>query len=405
MDLEHDPSPENQSPEQDSESSQHRTSRARERVKRRKDRRKTGTTPTVRRGLPRQLTPAGGFNLSRINIPYARQVGLISLAGVFMLALILLVGLFKNDPVVAAPNAIWLGQEWSHADHTDADIDSLTRQLRDNEIGTIYAWVGTMTPDGRWSAGLDSEDTFNDIEAQVQAFTEQFSRLYPEARLFAWLNIPVISTGENTSTISNEENVGSVSAFSLRMINNLAFDGILLDVEPIFNNDNNYLRLLQRVRGTIGQDVRMGASVPPDWTPIDAGIPTPSVIAPGTIWDVEYKQRVALLVDDVVVQAYNSYLSQPSDYAQWVAYQVEAYALAIDELQTTTNVVIGLPAFTTELPAHDASVENLTLAISGVQQGLSQSGDASQVIGGVALFQSLGMDAENWERYRSLWLN
>lgn len=398
---------ESNSPVEDNQdAASRRASKARERVRRRRERRGSTPTPsTPTRRVSRQLTPAGGFKLPDFRLPYVRQLALVALAVVFMIALIILVGLFKNDPAQAEPNAVWLSAEWTQTVHDDSDIQSLVEQLRDKKIGTVYAWVGWLRPDGLWGITPDQEGDFNEVETQVQAFSEQFNRLYPEAQLYGWLNIPVLPTADGSSPLASEELLGSVSAFSLRVSNRLNFDGVFLDVEPVFNNDNAYLTLLQRVRGTIGQDILLGASVPPDWTPLDVDVPTPSVIAPGTVWDMEYKQRVALLVDDLVVQAFNSYLTQPSDYVQWVAYQVQAYADAVDALQTTTNIVIGVPMFEENLPAHDVTVETLASAINGVQLGLRQAGDAAPIVTGVAIFREDNMTDDDWHTFDSQWLH
>lgn len=398
---------ESNSPVEDNQdAASRRASKARERVRRRRERRGSTPTPsTPTRRVSRQLTPAGGFKLPDFRVPYVRQLALVALAVVFMIALIILVGLFKNDPAQAEPNAVWLSAEWTQTVHDDSDIQSLVEQLRDKKIGTVYAWVGWLRPDGLWGITPDQEGDFNEVETQVQAFSEQFNRLYPEAQLYGWLNIPVLPTADGSSPLASEELLGSVSAFSLRVSNRLNFDGVFLDVEPVFNNDNAYLTLLQRVRGTIGQDILLGASVPPDWTPLDVDVPTPSVIAPGTVWDMEYKQRVALLVDDLVVQAFNSYLTQPSDYVQWVAYQVQAYADAVDALQTTTNIVIGVPMFEENLPAHDVTVETLASAINGVQLGLRQAGDAAPIVTGVAIFREDNMTDDDWHTFDSQWLH
>ena len=391
---------------QESTSSSSRATKARERVRRRRERRGSTPTPsTATRRVSRQLTPAGGFKLPDFRVPYVRQLGLAALAAVFMVALIILVGMFKNDPDQADPNAIWLGADWTLEAHDDSEIEALVELLRENRIGKVYAWVSWLRTDGLWGTTPDAEADFNEQEAQLQAFSEQMNRLYPEAQLYGWLNIRLVPTADGTSPMASEDILGSVSAFSLRVVNRLDFDGVFLDVEPVFNNDNAYLTLLQRVRGTIGQDVLMGVSVPPDWTPLDAEIPTPSVIAPGTVWDMEFKQRVALLVDDLVVQAYNSYLTQPSDYVQWVAYQVQTYAEAVAALQTTTNIVIGVPMFDANLPAHDPDVETLASALNGVRQGLGQAGDAADIILGVAIFNEANMNDADWNTFDSQWLN
>ena len=41
----------------------------------------------------------------------------------------------------------------------------------------------------------------------------------------------------------------------------------------------------------------IAVAISPDWSPIGANIPVPARIVPGTVWDKNYKQSVALLAD------------------------------------------------------------------------------------------------------------
>lgn len=379
-----------------------RVSKARERQRRRRARKSQSTAvPSALRRAGRQLTPQDAITLPDIRkIPYIRQIGLAVLAGVFMVALILLVGLFKDDTGEAPPNAIWLGDDWTLAERTESDVADLVERLREHEIGTVYAWLSWLQPDGMWSGRPERDENFNDYEQQVIAFAETFNRLYPEARLYGWLyiNLP-------TDVIADDEVVGSISAFSLRVTDRLNFDGVFLDVQPVWNDDENYLALLQGVRSMVGQNTPIAASIPPDWTPEGVDIPQPAVIAPGTVWDTAYKQRVALMVDQLVVQPYNSYLTSATDYPAWVAHQVEVYAEAVAELRTTTQVVIGLPIFEANPPAHDPTVETLGGALVGINMGLEQAGDSADVITGVGIFVERDMTADDWQTYRTGWLD
>ena len=67
----------------------------------------------------------------------------------------------------------------------------------------------------------------------------------------------------------------------------------------------------------------LAVAVPPDWTPSDAGIVVPRQIEPGTVWEQSYKQRVALLANQIFVAAYNAGFETAADYSAWVAYQVQ----------------------------------------------------------------------------------
>jgi hypothetical protein len=111
------------------------------------------------------------------------------------------------------------------------------------------------------------------------------------------------------------------------------------------------------------------------------------------------------LVDEMLVMAYHSGLVSSSDYSTWVAYQVRAYAEAIDELGIETTIEVGIPTYPAELPAHDPDVENVETALIGIKQGLSEAGAMASSISGVSIYAEWTSDEEEWERFYQLWAN
>ncbi len=381
-----------------------RTNKARQRHQRRKARRqqRESAVASARRTV-RQVAPARRLNLPPIDARFLRPILAGVAALIFMVMLILGVGLFKNDPVEVAPNALWLGEEWTHANNDEANITALGLRLRNNEIGSVYAWVSWLQPDNVWSGGRDASSTFTVVEPQVRTFARQFRATYPEASLYGWVRVPV-GIGEDYR-LDNDALIASVSAFSTQIVNVMGFDGVFLEIGPVLNGDLAYPQLLQQVRTSIGSDALLAVALPPDWTPSAEDVPRPSLLADGLEWEREYKQRIALLVDQIVVQAYNSYLESPTDYSDWVAYQVRTYAAAIADLQTGTDLLISLPVFDDAPPAHDIQVENLTSAFDGLRNGLVDAGGDATAVTGVALYADWDMDAEAWNMYKTEWVD
>lgn len=394
----HEPAP---SPSSDVEQ---RLSGARLRQQRRKERQQQReTVVSSARRTVRQTAPVRRVQLPKVNMRYVRPVIAGIAAVIFMVGLIFAVGLFDNAPAEIAPNALWLGEEWTHTSRDASEIEALVQRLRNNEIGTVYAWVSWLQPDNVWAGGRESTGTFTAVEPQVQTFVQQFSAAYPEANLYGWIRVPT-GIGEEYR-LDSEALVNSVTAFSSQVVNVLGFDGVFVEAGPIMNGDVNFAPLLQSIRGAIGSASLLAAALPPDWTPVDVDIPKPSVIAEGMAWDREYKQRIALLLDQVVLQVYNSYLDQPEAYEAWVAYQVQTYAEAVNDLQTGTDVLISLPVYASAPPAHDSRVENLNTALAGLRDGLQAAGETAPVVVGVALYADWDMDAEAWSLYKSEWVD
>lgn len=173
----------------------------------------------------------------------------------------------------------------------------------------------------------------------------------------------------------------------------------------MWDGDENFLELLRGVRESLGEDIPLAVAVPPDWSPTNATFPVPPLIAPGTEWKIEYKQSVALLTDHIAIMAYNSGLDNAADYETWMAYQVKAYAEAISALGSGTEIVVGIPTYDAELPAHDPAVENVESALRGIRMGLLQAEESAAVIEGVAIYAAWVTDDTEWTQFKTQWVD
>lgn len=374
-----------------------RKGRARERYERRRACQEGMTQPTAGRSVPRQLKPAGGFELPKISFPQSRMILYGISAVAFAVIVVFVLGQLKSEPVETDPNAIWIGTEWTYEQPDDQALNDLVRRLREHEIGTVYAWVSWLQEDGSWRGATNFE--------AIKTFVQQFNQVYPEAELYGWIGFPVNVGDDDGYRLDDDELQQKVADFSQRVVTDFGFDGVFLNVEPVWNgNAADFLELLRKVRAAVGDTRPISVAVPPDWSPTDAEIAVPPLIIPGTIWEKAFKQRVALLADQIVVMAYNGGLSKPDDYAEWVAYQVKAYAEALSDPVTGTELVIGIPTYEAQLPAHDPRIENIETAIKGIRDGLSQAGDAASVVEGVAIYAEWETDAAEWSQFKTEWV-
>jgi hypothetical protein len=378
-----------------------RKNRARDRHQRRKERSSGMVYPTnAPRSQPRQIRPTGSFQIPKIQLPTGsnRLILYGIAAAAFIVLVIFALGRLKNNnntPDIE-PNAIWLGTQWTYDNPDDAALSTLVQRFNDNHIGTAYAFVSLLQPDGSWT------DT-NKLDS-VKAFADRFKKLMPKVQLYGWLSIG--SQGVDGNNRLGDAGVQqNISDFSQRMIDDFDFNGVFLNVVPVINGDESYLSLLRKVRATIGENADLAVAVPPDWTPTDAGIAVPKQIEPGTIWDESYKQRVALLADQIFVAAYNAGFDNPDDYSAWIAYQVKTYAQAIADLATTTELIIGVPTYDAAPPDHDPAIENAQSAIKGITAGLSQAGAAAQFVRGIGIYAEWETTADEWNQIKTLWID
>lgn len=340
--------------------------------------------PPERRGLPSQ----------RVRNPI-RVLALGLLAAVCSAALVTAVVLFfvLRPRAPENRNAIWLGISWGQNTHTDEEVTTLTRLLRAEGIGTAYVWTSWLQEDSTWSP-----TTFENMAA----FVQQFKASYPEARLEAWIGLPV----EVPKYRLDDEAIRTeVAAFAARTLADFGFDGVHLNAEPVWDGDENFTTLLRDIRLTIGDDVPLSVAVPPDWNTGAPGIPAGPYTTTDAHWSLEYKQQVAFLVDELAVMAYNSGLSLAADYQTWMAFQVTQYVSAVAPLrEVQTRIVIGIPTYDAELPGHDPAAESIAAAIAGIRQGLEQSGENADLVTGVGIYADWSTDALEWATYRELWI-
>jgi len=374
-----------------------RKNRARERHQRRKERVQGMAHPA---GAPiRQIRPAGAFQLPKFQIPTgSNRLILYGIAGAaFIVLVIFVLQRLKNtgDATELEPNAIWLGTQWTYDNPSDEAMTNLVQRLRDNQIGTAYAFISLLQPNGTWT---DTER----LDA-VASFADRFKRAFPTVQLYGWLSIGSQGADGN-NRLSDTSVQQNIADFSQRAIGDFNFDGVFLNVVPISNGDESYLALLRKVRATIGENAALAVAVPPDWTPTDAGIPVPRQIEPGTVWDETYKQRVALLANQIFVAAYNAGFDTPADYSAWMAYQVKTFAQAIADLETSTELIIGIPTYDAAPPDHDPAIENAETAIQGIAAGLSDAGNAASFVRGIGVYAEWETSENEWNQLKRLWV-
>ncbi|MBL8132167.1 MAG: hypothetical protein JNL42_09950, partial [Anaerolineae bacterium] len=354
--------------------------RARARQAQRKRQQEMASAIASRAQIPQQLRPLGQFRLPRFRLSINRAVVGVVGAVLFTALLVFVLGRLRNETEQTHANALWIGPEWTYEVHTDAEIQAFAQQLRTRQIGLIYAWVSWLQPNETWSG----EAEFGDVET----FVTQFRTAYPDARLYGWISLPV-EDDEEGSRLSRPAIQEQIAAFSQRIVTEFGFDGVFVNVDPVSgvrDGDQDFLSLLRAVRAAVGLDTPVSAALPPDWSPSNAAIALPPLIAPNTEWQTAYKQSVALLVDQMAVMTYQSGYVSAEEYSAWVAYQVTAYASAVAELSTPVEILIGVPTYPAAPPGHDPAVENIASAVQGIRAGLEQAGAAARYITGVAIY-------------------
>jgi spore germination protein YaaH len=299
----------------------------------------------------------------------------------------------RASPPLFPDNAVWLGVTWAKDPHFEEEIILLGQHLSEYSVRYVYVYVSWFRND---------TNTWNPTYDHARDFVQTLRQAAPEVRILSWLGVPSRST-DGTYRLGSEIVRRRVGQFAQRSVEQFGFDGVHINVESVFDDNEDFPLLLQEVRDLLGPEVLLSVAVPPDWNPGRPEVPAGPDTDVGMAWSQSYKQEIGALVDQMAVMAYNSGLETSTDYEAWVAYQVEQFSAALADVPSDVELIVGVPTYADEL-GHDCWVENLRAALNGVHDGLRRAGSAASVVAGVGLYAFWDTDAVEWALYRQMWL-
>ena len=309
---------------------------------------------------------------------------------------------FKGPAPVRYDNAVWLDRSWTHGAVAESRVAEFANRMRQHQIGKIYAYASTLNIEGRWIGGDDGKGGFMESRADIAAFVDSFQAKHPEAQIYAWIEIWANLDAEDGYRLDDVALHENVADFARLLIDDLGFAGIMLDVKPLYQENDDFIRLIRSVRSAVGLDKPIAVTAPGDLTPNDPGLASLPSIAPGTGWSSNYKQRLMVTADEIALQMYQSYRQNPLDYINWVAYHIETY---VGLLETDTRILVSIPNYGAPSAAHDPAVESLVAALDGVILGLSRLDEETRnLLTGVAIYSDEDLTPSQWNVYRETWL-
>ncbi|MAU13064.1 MAG: hypothetical protein CL607_24820 [Anaerolineaceae bacterium] len=334
-------------------------------------------------------------------IPRNRLVLLIA-ALVVIGAVVAALALIKPQEEVAAGNGYWLNREWSYVAQEDARVQALVNELKTHHIDQLYVYLSSLKGDGTWAGDPTLRDRYSEVEPNVSAFIEQLTTYYPEAQIYAW--IEVIGETPTGYRLDDRQLHVTVAEFAGRAIRTPDIEGVMLDIKPIFTDNDDLPVLLRAVRAEIGLDSTLAVVASPDLTPTEADINVAAFIAPDTMWSNEYKQRIALQADQLIVTAYNSYLTEPVDYINWVTHQVRSYTEMTSNIEGGAHVIISIPNYGDMEPAHIADIESIAAALDGISRAIPDMTEREiELLQGVAIYSDAALSSSDWQAYDQRW--
>lgn len=326
-----------------------------------------------------------------------------AIAGVVIIAGVAL-GAFLNREIETLPldNAIWLDRAWIYGDISDAQMAEFADRMVANQIGKAYVYVSSLGIDNRWSGGLQGKDGFMNSRITVAQFVEAFKSKNEALDLLAWLEIWTHLDNVDGYRLDDNNLHQNIADFSRLLVDQLGFDGVLLDVKPMYSDNDDFIRLVRRVRSAVGGEHTIAVAATADLTPQDLRLQDIPTIAPGTMWSPSFKQRIMVLADEVVLLMYQSYRQERLDYVNWIAYHVENY---VKLLEANTDILVSIPNYGGASSAHNPEIETMAAAIDGVSEGLRRLGEAERaLLTGLAIYSDEQLSEADWTLFREQWL-
>ena len=309
--------------------------------------------------------------------------------------------LMPASEVFPRNNAIWLDRAWTFGDLEADQLSAAVADMAGNGIGKIYAYVSTLGLAGRWEGGRDGS-SFMDSRSQITDFVAELRSADASLTIYAWVEIWTHDNTADGYRLDDENLHENIADFSKILVDQLGFDGLLLDIKPMFTDNSDVISLIRRVRSAIGLEKPISIAVTADLTPHTLRTQNIAAIAPGTMWTDNFKKRVMVSADEVVLMLYQSYRQRAQDYVEWVAYHIETY---VNLLETTTEIYASIPHYASVSPAHDPNIETLTTALQGVNRGLQRLGeDARSLLTGAAIYTDRRLSESDWSAFREAWL-
>ncbi len=307
-------------------------------------------------------------------------IGCVVLRGCFLRSGTNFPGAYFNQ----GTNAVWLGVEWVNQAHSAGENLDLADIFDKQQMRYVFVYTSYLKPDGR----------FNPTYSHASQFIRMLKATQPDLSIQAWIGLPLGHVDLSNSAVRRQ-----IADFCAILVQEEGFDGIHLDPEPVYSNDQDLLELLNEVRSTIGSGATLSIATRRIW-PIFPGVAWPIV---GKVsWHTGYYREVANRVDQIAVMIYDSAMPFAALYRHWSRFQVVKISQAVNG--TGVDLFFGIPTSEEKTLTHSTIAENITSGLQGIINGLNDAEAHPSAVTGVAIYPYWETDEAEWSIYQRLWL-
>lgn len=284
-------------------------------------------------------------------------------------------------------NAVWIAHKWVGEKTSKKEKEDLVKGFIKNGIDTVFVHSGPLKEDG----SIDP-DTYR----YALDFLEEVKKMNPDIEYQAWL-------GQIRGKIKLDDqkirrNVTNQTVILTKMI---GFDGIHMDIEPVWDKDVDFIQLLKEIDESIGEkklSVALAEFIPK------------SVIWVAGYWKEfanynteENYRNVGKYADQIVVMTYDTSFEKKWLY-RWFVKEQTIWTTRLFNKKENMEIFIGIPSYDEPTEAFNPDIENIENGLRGIIDGLNNLRSRERNFAGVAVYANWTTDENEWEQFYNLWI-
>lgn len=281
-------------------------------------------------------------------------------------------------------HAVWIGADWTSSPPNVANIEQLAFDMSARGFHYLFPFVSYLRSDG----------TFSPSFTYATEFVSTFRRFDERTHLVAWIGVPVTNTQplrmQGWVDLADPNERQKIANFAVWLTTEAGFDGVHLDVEPVDNDNHDYLRLLEEVKTAIGSTHLLSVAGNHWQPPALSRLPVIGQYG----WSSDYVRAVATRVDQIVSMAYDSSLPAAALYRIWLREQVLGLNQAL--VDSPVQLLIGVSISQEVTPTHQPRAENLGSGLAGICAALNRISTDQRTVDGIAIYASWEADSRDW---------
>ena len=285
-------------------------------------------------------------------------------------------------------NAVWISHKWVGESVEDKDIERLVVTLKANQIDTVFVHSGPFMSDGT-------------VDVSTYEYAERFlekARKYDkDIKYQAWLG--QIRSSIDLSDPYVRNNIVKQSQIFSMMI---GFDGIHIDIEPVWDKDEDFIKLLKEIDEILPEDKKLSVALA-EFIPKNLVYVMKAFKELNNYNSETNYENVAKYADRIVVMVYD--LGFESDwFYRWIVREQTIRTSRLFDKNLGKEIFIAIPSYNEEKENFNPKIENVENGMKGLINGLNNSRMRLENFAGVAIYSYWETDQSEWDTYYNLWI-